>query len=683
MPALPTRTLGHVDDSTYGALLSDALEHVGDVQWPTSTRTYSMMRRDPQLTGVVDAYQLLVRRASWTLDPAGCRPEVCRLVADDLGLPLAGQDQPGAARVRGVSWREHLRMVTESFVFGHYGFELEADVSSGQARLAGLWERPPHTISRIHADGKTGALKGVSQTPAWKEGAPEIRAEHLAWYCFDKGVGWTGTSLLRPGFGPWLIKRELQAALATGSRRFSMGVPLVEWATDARPTPEQHAQAHAVASAARGGETAGAALPPGARLVLAGLQGSVPDTLGFLKWIDSQLSGMALARFMDLGESSNGSRALGESFVEFFTLAVQTAADDIAEVATRQVAARLVEWNYGPDEPVPAVRVADVRSRREVTAEALKTLLDSGGLSSDPGLEEYIRREWRLPQREQASPPAPVPTPSPAPPVAASRPRSKRRQPSGQMALFAAAEDPDPAPDYAQIQAQWEQAKADLLAQWPVAAQPVVDELVQQAEGAVEADDLGLLGALAVSAGVVAAVSLLIGDAGVGLAVEAAAGVVAEAAAQGVTVAAPDTPGAERVRQTADAVAAVIAAGYASGAARAALQVAGADRDTVSAAVRAHLDELGTSVNGLVGDNVGALLSAAQNAGRLAVLEAAPAATYRAVEVNDKSRCGPCSEIADTEFASLAEAVAAYPASGFRDCDGKGRCRGFLFPLFT
>ena len=100
----------------------------------------------------------------------------------------------------------------------------------------------------------------------------------------------------------------------------------------------------------------------------------------------------------------------------------------------------------------------------------------------------------------------------------------------------------------------------------------MVDELADQAEAAVEAGDLGLLGELAVSAGVVAAVSLLVGDAGVGLAAMAAAGVVAEAAAQGVTITAPDKPGVDRVRQTADAIASVIASGYASGAARAALQ---------------------------------------------------------------------------------------------------------------
>lgn len=237
-------------------------------------------------------------------------------------------------------------------------------------------------------------------------------------------------------------------------------------------------------------------------------------------------------------------------------------------------------------------------------------------------------------------------------------------------------------PTAAQLQQQWVQAKTDLLEQWPATAQPMVDQLADQAQSAVEQGDLGLLGSLAVSAGVIAAVSLLLGDAGTGLAVSAAAGVVAEAASTGVRISAPDKPGADRVRQTADAVAHIIAAGYASGAGRAALQLAGASPAEVRDAVAEHLAELGTSGNGLVGDNTGALLSAAQHAGRLAVLEKHRARAYRAVEVNDPNRCRPCAETNNHEYPTLEAALADYPASGNRRCLGAARCRGFIQPIF-
>jgi hypothetical protein len=129
----------------------------------------------------------------------------------------------------------------------------------------------------------------------------------------------------------------------------------------------------------------------------------------------------------------------------------------------------------------------------------------------------------------------------------------------------------------------------------------------------------------------------------------------------------------------------VIAAGYASGAARVALLNAGpgADPDAVGDAVRAHLDELSAVKDGngagFVASNLGAAMSAAQHAGRAATFADAPAGTrWAASEVNDSSECGPCAEIDTTVFDTLADALEAYPVSGYRGCQGGLRCRGIL-----
>ncbi len=249
---------------------------------------------------------------------------------------------------------------------------------------------------------------------------------------------------------------------------------------------------------------------------------------------------------------------------------------------------------------------------------------------------------------------------------------------AGQVEVQAAAADPAAE----RIQAQWDAAKARLLKRWPKLAGPMVDELTAQAESAVEAGDLALLGELQVSAGVIAAVAVPIRKAGTDLAVEAAAGVVQEAAEQSVSISAPDAPARDRVEQHADAVARIIANGYASGAARTALQLAGSGPAEVRAEVQRHLDELGQSVNGLVGDNISSLLSAAQHAGRLAVMEQQPGNAVRAVEINDRQRCKPCTDASKRVYPNLRAALKDYPVSGNRSCSGRGRCRGFLRMAF-
>lgn len=235
-------------------------------------------------------------------------------------------------------------------------------------------------------------------------------------------------------------------------------------------------------------------------------------------------------------------------------------------------------------------------------------------------------------------------------------------------------------PEAQQLQQQWLDAKADLLKQWPATAQPMVDELAGQAEQAVTDDNLKVLGQLAASAAVITAMALVMNDGGSKLAKQAAADVVAEAAGHDIKLSLIGYPGGARVRKIADAVAELIASGYAAGAGRIALQLAGSDPADVKAAVAEHLADLGASANGLVGDGVGSLLSAAQHAGRLAVLEQHPADSYEAAEINDIHRCGPCSKIAGTRFPTLAKALKAYPTAGYLRCAGGTRCRGFIRP---
>ena len=396
----PTRDIGRLADAFGNGLggidasFVDVAETVADLTWPLSVTTYSRMRRDPKLTAVLGAITLPIRRATWCVDPAGVRDEVAQLVADDLGIAVLGaEDEPGPARRRGVKWSRHLRMALGCLTYGHMPFEQRYDIVDGRARLAALNERLPGTIRQIVLSD-SGELRGIKQDIT---GDTLIPIDRLVWYVHDReGAAWQGQSLLRPAFGPWLLKHEMWRVHATSIRRFGMGVPSVEAPPGA--TPQQILEAQRLASAARVGETGGMGLPAGFKFNLTGMTGSVPDALAFIRYLDQQMAEMALAGFLDLGNTENGSRALGESFVDVFMLAIQAIADDMADTAT-DLAVQMVDYNWGEDEAAPRLVVSDVGSRQEITAESLQILLDSGALSRDPELEAYIRKEWGLPER--------------------------------------------------------------------------------------------------------------------------------------------------------------------------------------------------------------------------------------------------------------------------------------------
>lgn len=414
----PTRDIGRLSDhfgvgGGIDASYVDVVETSADLEWPLSVTTYSRMRRDPQLAAILSALTLPIRRASWSVDPAGVRDEVAQLVADDLGLPILGtEDEPGAARRRGVRWEDHIRKALLSLVFGHMGFEQRYDILDGRARLAALSERLPNTIRQILLD-KQGDLLGIRQDIT---GHNTIPIGSLVWYTHDReGAAWQGQSVLRPGFGPWLLKHEMWRVHGTSIRRFGMGVPSVE--APAGATPGQIEEAARLAQAARVGETSGAGMPPGFKFNLTGLTGSVPDALAFIRYLDEQMAGMVLAGFLNLGSTPNGSRALGDSFIDLFKLATKAVADEHADTATG-LSVQMVDYNFGEDEPAPRICVNDVGSRQEVTAASLQTLLDAGALSADPELEAYVRKEWSLPERSTPAgsyvddqPPAPMPPP--------------------------------------------------------------------------------------------------------------------------------------------------------------------------------------------------------------------------------------------------------------------------------
>ncbi|MGI5423069.1 phage portal protein family protein [Actinomadura luteofluorescens] len=400
----PTRDLGTIDmRDVIASQWVDINEYVPDLMWPTSVQMYGRMRRDPRLAAILKAYSLPIRRATWAVDPAGCRDEVVQVVADDLGLPILGADaNPGPARRRGVNWSEHLRLALLSLTFGHMPFERRYEIRGGQARLVNLGERMPWTIGEIDLN-RDGTLKAVRQEYGVSAAIP---ANRLVWYAHDReGATWTGRSLLREAYGPWILKHEMWRVHSTSIRRFGMGVPSVEAPPGA--SPGQIAEAQRLASAMRAGDTAGAGLPNGFTFKLTGLSGSVPDAVEMIRYLDQQMSSAALTGFLDLGQTQTGSRALSESFVDLFMLSLQAVADEVASVATSGqpgltgAVTDLVDVNWGEDEPAPRVVCTDVGRRHDLTVEALHELVSADVIHPDDDLESYLRATYRLPPRKR------------------------------------------------------------------------------------------------------------------------------------------------------------------------------------------------------------------------------------------------------------------------------------------
>jgi hypothetical protein len=681
------------------------------------------MRHDPAITSSLAAYSHPIVSGRWAVDPRGADPKIVAICADSLGIPVLGQPTtPGTLRRRGVQWRDHLRLALLQLTFGHMPFVPFYEVRAGAAYLAGLPERMPASLLSINTT-PAGDLDYVEQ-----EAAPDAKATNrlvkipaasMLWYAHDReGAAWQGRSILRASFGPWLFKQDQMRVSATAQRRFGTPVPVAVPLLGTSPTQAEINAAQMMASQVRVGDEAGAAMPPGFRLELVGASGSVPDGLPLLRYYDEQMARSMLASVLDLGSTSNGSRALGTSFLDVLGMALQGIADTLAETAT-QLCVRLTDFNAGPDAPSPAVVVGDVAGSEQALAVTVGRLLTEGALSGDPDLEAWVRETFRLPQK---------------PPDAASGVAARRRDvaetiqktylgvgtiisPDEARAIVndAGADLKIPGPDglgprpgtvraaneragTATQDSGWPyprplstvEARAgldpeavdvaadailgDLMRAWPQVSAGWRDQLRDAVAAAVDSGDLAGLAGLAVDttdgAEIIAVAMVEAAAAGADLAAQ-------EAGRQGVDLPLAEVDG-DRLAVLAAALAAVMGASISAAAAREALRLAssGASGATVGEAVWEFLAGLSDTYPG---DVLAGAVNGGVNAGRGAAFAAGPAgATFSASEIRDGNTCPACAANDGTVYPDLPAAEADFPTGGYALCLGRERCRGII-----
>lgn len=396
----------------------DESEHTPELRWPLSILIYDQMRsQEPQVKSVLQAVKLPIRRTTWRVEPNGAPDDVVRFVADELGLPVVGEQPRPVLRTRDrFSWAEHLRMVLTSLDFGHAYFEQVYRIQNGQAHIRKLGWRPPRTITEVKV-AEDGGLVSILQ------GATEIPVDRLVAYIQEReGGNWIGRSLLRPAYKPWLLKDRALRVQAQTLERNGLGIPVYE----AGPEPdlegltpqqissmvaEEMTKGAQLAQAYRSGDNSGAAIRNGSKLTLTGVQGVLPDADKPIRYYDEQMAAVVLANFLSLSGDKTGSYALGQTFADFFVQSLQTVALDVADISTMHIVEDLVDINFGPEVPAPKVVFDEIGASQPATAEAIKALVDCGAIVPDAPLETFLRTRYNLPAADAATArPRPAPT---------------------------------------------------------------------------------------------------------------------------------------------------------------------------------------------------------------------------------------------------------------------------------
>lgn len=233
------------------------------------------------------------------------------------------------------------------------------------------------------------------------------------------------------------------------------------------------------------------------------------------------------------------------------------------------------------------------------------------------------------------------------------------------------------ATDFTVLLDEWDSARSKLVEEWRKVR---AEQDAQLMAAIVDAD--GDLAKLANLPSPVAGADVL-DRAMLDMADSAARLMAAEAKAQGATIPTVDRDDlADMLAGRSDLAAQTMADDLASGVRKVAGNLTGGALTPAQVAEQVG-QHLATLTDAYLEQQLGNVLTIAQNQGRMAAAEQAmePASWY-ASELLDANTCPPCAAIDGKLYATVAEARADYPVGGYKDCDGRERCRGTIVVVY-
>lgn len=727
-PDTTNAPIGQVGAVSYAGVLPwsdlswiDQTEHVPELIWPNSVKTYHQMRSDSQCNGLYLGCTMPIRRYRWLVAPNGARDEVVAKFAEDVNLPIQGDESKNKPRTHDkFNWGDFLRQALLGCIYGHYFFEIVGDASRGDGmwHLAGIAPRPPSTIMQINVDDQ-GGLVWIKQ--AVGNQAPTLPANRIIPMVWDReGGNWFGRSMFRCVYKNWLIKDRLIRVDAMKHDRNGLGVPWIE--APAGASKSQIEYLNSLAQAFRAGDMSGAATPAGAKLQLVGTTGSIPDTVGSIQYHDESMARAFLMMFIQLGQTRSGSRALGDSFIDYFSLTQQTIAMWIEDTMAYFLIEDWVNWNYGEEENIPLI-VHDRDPDPELALADLSLMVQNNIIHVDDELEAFIRDRYMLPQfdpnakstpeENKPNPPSPmiVQNVTPKPGNEDQQTGESESQPPDEQASYrhgyetrdygggrrkaqVVAVDsllllPDRAlrrqpytqevrasVNFRQMDDQINTAQTTLVNKMKQDQLAQIADLEKQiAEANSALDTLAAIETDPIHADAIQSAMVDMMNVGSKSAVE-------EAVSQGKSVALPDlTALVGSLSDRAKAIDMILAKALSQAAANKAVQVTGptVDPSEVARKVGEYLSELSDSY---LESQMNGALQQAMNTGRAAVMSDADPSGIYSSELLDTNTCDECTAIDGTQYDNMDDAMVDYPTGGYVDCAGGPNCRGTLVATY-
>lgn len=360
------------------------LENVEKLRGSLAIYTWARMRNHSRVAAMLRSINLPIRRATWTIEP----PFEPKKIEEERARQLS----KAYFQQMDISWDQ---VIDSALLYLPFGFSiLENTVRIDEK---GFWW--PRTMELRRQQSIQDARIVRNEVRAFRQSTTQGFKEIPRKYCslFTNGVlnGWSGESILRPAYAAWFMSDMLMRILGIAHERWSAGLPVVTHSPNA--TDDEIKRIEEDMEELGAYETGYLRLTEGFMVnMLEGMRRPM-DPLQAIQYFDDEIARSGLAQHLTLGGSASGSRALGVAFLNSFVESLQTYADYVADVLTRDNLTTICVGNWGDTERNREyrVRVSDVHGSllRDLAYASQSGLLDRG----DPDVNDFIKRRVGIP----------------------------------------------------------------------------------------------------------------------------------------------------------------------------------------------------------------------------------------------------------------------------------------------
>lgn len=374
-----------------------------------------MERNDDTVGAIMFAIKMLIRQASWNVEPGG----------------HTAKDREAAEFVQSCmhdmqsTWTD---TISEILSFLPYGWSFHEIVykrrmgKSGDRSLKskysdGLigWQKLPvrsqDTLYRWEYDDRDN-LTGMTQMPPPDYKLLTIPLRKAMLFRTESAKdNPEGRSILRNAYRSWYFKRRIQEIEAVGIERDLAGLPVIYgppgldlWDRDDADAMRTYAELVKMVKNIRRNEYEGLVFPDGYKAELLSTGGTRQfDTNAVISRYDTKIAMTVIADFLMLGHQQVGSFALSSDKTELFSVAIGAFMDVICETFNNQGIPSLIDINGSHFEGItdyPKLVHGDIEDMDITKLSAfVKDMTGVGALIPDEPLEDYLRQAAHLPER--------------------------------------------------------------------------------------------------------------------------------------------------------------------------------------------------------------------------------------------------------------------------------------------